>query len=204
MEKKLKFANKKNIILLIVLVLVVVLCMMFIPKMMIMVNGEPEIITVSRLEKIIDTSVLSSFQAVYNGCVEIMNEKKPEQIDFYVSYEAKISAGFNLKAVKFDLDNKAKLIKVKMPKIDFTDVNVDIASLDYIKINNKADESKISAKAYKVCIEDATNESRKEDVILDLAKQNAENMMKALINPFISQLDSNYKLEITFGGEYDE
>ncbi len=44
----------------------------------------------------------------------------------------------------------------------------------------------------------------KTDVILDLAKQNAENMMKALINPFISQLDSNYKLEITFGGEYDE
>ena len=37
------------------------------------------VITVSTLEKIVNTSELSTFTAVYNGIAKVMNEKKPEE-----------------------------------------------------------------------------------------------------------------------------
>ncbi len=48
--------------------------------------------------------------------------------------------------------------------------------------------------------DDATKESKKESAIFDLAEQNAKNSMKALVNPYIEQLYSEYELEIKFGG----
>lgn len=46
------------------------------------------VITVSTLEKIINTSELSTFTAIYNGIAEVMSTESPEEIDYYVSYEA--------------------------------------------------------------------------------------------------------------------
>ena len=54
-----------------------------------------EVITTAKLEKIIDISELNTFQAVYNGITKVMNEKKPDKLDYYVSYEAKVNAGFD-------------------------------------------------------------------------------------------------------------
>ena len=73
---------------------------------------------------------------------------------------------------------------------------MDIASLDYIFINNKSNTQTVSAQAYKECIKDVTNESNSTTEIYDSAKLNARNMVEALIKPFIEQLDSSYKLEI--------
>jgi hypothetical protein len=159
-------------------------------------DNKVEILTVSTLEKIINISELSTFQAVYNGIAEVMNEKKPDQIDYYVSYEAKVYAGINFEEVKITMDEEAKIITVTIPEIGITDVNVDIASLDYIFHNKKANTSTVSEQAYKACIADVTNESEKEAAIYDLAEQNAKNIIKALISPFIEQLDSDYELEI--------
>ena len=129
-----------------------------------------------------------------------MNDIKPEQLDYYVSYKAKVYAGFDFKKIKINLEDKSKKIIVTIPKIVITDVNVDIASLDYIFLNDKANKSTVSVQAYKVCIADVTNESKEESKIYDLAAQNAKNIMKALISPFIEQLDSDYELEIILGG----
>lgn len=155
-----------------------------------------EILTVSTLEKIINISELSTFQAVYNGIAKVMNEKKPEQVDYYVSYESKVYAGFNFEEVNITMDEAGKKIIVAIPEVEITDINVDIASLDYIFINNKANTSTVSEQAYKACLEDVTNESEKVMAIYELAEQNAKNIMKALISPFVEQLDSNYELVI--------
>ena len=61
---------------------------------------EAEVITVSTLEKIIHVSELSTFTAVYNGIAEVKNEKKPEQIDYYVSYAARVNAGIDFQRKK--------------------------------------------------------------------------------------------------------
>lgn len=163
----------------------------------------PEIITKSTLEKIINVSDLSTFEAVYNGVAEVMNEKKPDNVDYYVSYEAKVKAGFDIEKVELDVDNENKVITVTIPEIKITDTNVDITSLDYIFINDKANTSTVSEQAYRKCIEDVENESGSENAIYELAGQNAMNVIKALINPFVEQLDDDYDLIIKIEGVDD-
>ena len=155
-----------------------------------------EIITKSTLEKIINVSELSTFEAVYNGIAQVMNKEEPTQTDYYVSYEAKVKAGIDLEKVDVSVDNKTKKISVTLPEVQITDRNVNIASLDYIFENNRANTETVSQEAYKACIEDVTNESTNETAIYELAKQNAKNIVEALINPFVEQLDSEYVLEI--------
>lgn len=155
-----------------------------------------EIITKATLEKIINVSELSTFEAVYNGIAQVMSKEEPTQTDYYVSYEAKVKAGIDLEKVDVSVDNKTKKISVTLPEVQITDRNVDIASLDYIFENNRANTETVSQEAYKACIEDVTNESINEDAIYELARQNAKNIVEALINPFVEQLDSEYVLEI--------
>ena len=125
-----------------------------------------------------------------------MNEKKPEKVDYYVAYEAKVKAGIDFEQVEVSVDNKEKIITVTLPEVQINDVNVDIASLDFIFESDKADTDTVSQEAYKACVEDVTNESSNEDAIYELAGQNARNVIEALISPFVNQLDEEYQLEI--------
>ena len=181
-------------------VMVVTMGLFIAPQLHGGLENKSEIITLSTLEKIVNVRELSTFQAVYNGITKVMNDIKPEQLDYYVSYKAKVNAGFDFEKIKINLEDKSKKIIVTIPQIVITEVNVDIASLDYIFLNDKANKSTVSVQAYKVCIADVTNESKEESKIYDLAAQNAKNIMKALISPFIEQLDSDYELEIILGG----
>lgn len=185
------FNMLRSVIALIVVVLVVVILIDVIKK-----DSKKEIITESSLKEIINVSELSTFEAVYNGVAKVMNEKKPTKVDYYVSYEATVKAGIDFEKVEIKVDNDAKKITVTLPEIKITDTNVDIASLDYIFENKKANTETVSEEAYKACIEDVSIESSSEDAIYELAEQNAKNIIEALISPFVEQLDSEYVLEI--------
>ena len=148
------------------------------------------------LEKIIKVSDLSTYEAVYNGVAKVMNEQNVENVDYYVSYDARIKAGIDFEKVDVDVDHDQKVITVKLPEIEIQDVNVDIASLDYIFINNAANTATVSEEAYKKCKEDAIEESKTKNAIYDLAEQNLQNIIEALISPFVEQLDSEYQLQI--------
>lgn len=155
-----------------------------------------EIITTATLKEIINVSELSSFEAVYNGVAQVMNEKKADETDYYVSYEATVKAGIDFEQVEVSVDNETKEILVTMPEIQINDVNVDIASLDYIFENDKANDETVAQEAYKACIADVENESLQEDAIYELAEQNAKNVIEALIRPFVNQVDTEYVLVI--------
>ena len=157
---------------------------------------EKEIITKSTIEKIINVSELSTFEAVYNGITEVMNTDDPEKVDYYVYYESKVKAGIDFAKVKVSIDDNDKKISIIRPEIKINDINVDITSLDYMFENEKANTENVSQQAYKAAIEDVTNESSGEDAIYELAEQNAKNIVEALVSPFVKQLDSEYKLEI--------
>ncbi len=156
----------------------------------------PEIITKSMLEKIINVDDLSTYTAVYNGIAKVMNEKHPDEIDYYVSYNAKAYVGIDFREIAIDVNNEDKTIHVTLPNVHFQDVIVDIASMDFIFVNKKANASTVSEEAYKACSDDAREESEKQTEILELAKQNAINITKAWIRPIIEQLDSEYTLVV--------
>ena len=183
-------------LLLAILLVVIVIAVVLVGTKVASRKSEPEIISKSTLERIINVSDLSTFEAVYNGVAKVMNEKKPENVDYYVSYNAKVKAGLDFEKIDLEIDREEKIITVKLPEIKITDVNVDITSLDYIFMNDKANTETVSAQAYKKCIEDVTNESSNEDAIYTLAEQNAHNIIEALIKPFVEQLDEEYQLVI--------
>ena len=191
-SKRIKF---KHIAVLFVIIAVIITALMIKIKIF-NKKSEPTIISKATLEKVINVSDLSTFEAIYNGVAAVANEEKPENIDYYVSYEAKVKAGIDFALVEVEVNETDKVITVTLPEVKITDVDVDIASLDYIFMNNKANTQTVSAQAYKKCIKDVTKESNSTDEIYESARQNARNIVEALISPFVEQLDSEYKLEI--------
>lgn len=155
------------------------------------------VVTRSMLEKIVHVSDLSTYEAVYNGVAQIMNPTKPETVDYYVSYASKIRAGIDFSEVKIKVDNRTKTIEVSIPSITIDEADVDITSMDFIFQNPRSNTSTVTQEAYKACIADASQESLQEGAIYSLAEQNAENIIKALIQPFVQQMDSGYSLHIT-------
>ena len=68
--------------------------------------------------------------------------------------------------------------------------------MDFIFFNDKANTSTVTQEAFKACEADVQQESEQQTAIYDLAKQNAVNVLTALINPIIEQLDAEYSLVI--------
>lgn len=193
-KKKLSGPKVKYIIGITIMLAVVIIVLLAVS--MSSKKSEPEIISKSTLEDIINVSDLSTFEAVYNGIAKVTDEDNPEKVNYYVSYDAKVKAGIDFEKVDITVNTDEKIITVMLPEIKITDVNVDITSLDYIFENEKANTETVSEEAYKKCIEDVTSESNSEDAIYELAEQNARNIVEALISPFVEQLDSEYRLEI--------
>ena len=193
-KKKLSGPKVKYIIGITIMLAVVIIVLLAVS--MSSKKSEPEIISKSTLEDIINVSDLSTFEAVYNGIAKVTDEDNPEKVNYYVSYDAKVKAGIDFEKVDITVNTDEKIITVMLPEIKITDVNVDITSVDYIFENEKVNTETVSEEAYKKCIEDVTSESNSEDAIYELAEQNARNIVEALISPFVEQLDSEYRLEI--------
>lgn len=117
-------------------------------------KSEPSIITTSTLEKILNVSDLSTFEAIYNGVAKVVSPDDPQKIDYYVSYDATVKAGIDFDQVEISVDDETKIISVKLPEIKITDITVDIESMDYIFINDNANTETVSEEAYKQCIDD--------------------------------------------------
>ena len=78
-------------------------------RMMPKEEPKPTVITESTLQEIINVSELSTYTAVYNGIAKVPNPDKPEEIDYYVAYDAKVYAGIDFKDVAVKVDNEKKL-----------------------------------------------------------------------------------------------
>lgn len=146
------------------------------------------------LEKIINLSDLSTSISVYNGIAKVCDPEDPEKVDYYVSYEAKVKAGIDFSAITIDVDQENKQVIISLPEVRLTDVIVDIASMDYIFFDDSANTSTVSEQAYKACEADVQAESQNQDQILELARQNAENAVLALVDPFVKQADAEYNV----------
>ena len=159
--------------------------------------SDPEIISVTTLEKIIEISELSTYRSVYNGVATVMNNEDPSKVDYHVSYAAEVNAGLDFEEIDISIDYDKKVIYLTIPEIKIINTSVDIASMDFIFQNKNANTATITEEAYRACKEDIAQESQSQQAIYKLAKQNAENVLTALIKPVISQLDGNFTLEVS-------
>ncbi len=157
---------------------------------------EPQVLTVSTLTDMIPVSNLSTVTSTYNGVAQVMNEKNPDKLDYYVAYEAQAQAGVNFNELQPEVDEASKTVTIRVPAAHFMDANVDVSSLDFMFNNKKADTSGVTERAYKACQEDADRECSSSEAILELARENAVNAVEALTRPLIEQLYPEYTLVV--------
>lgn len=120
----------------------------------------------------------------------------PGELLYYVSYNGTIKAGFDFIQVDIQVDDQNKQILVTLPLTKITQVSVDITSMDFIFMDDDANTEAVSQEAYQACVNDLTRESVEQPAIRQLAKQNAENVILALIAPFVDQPGGEYTIEI--------
>ena len=157
---------------------------------------EPQVLTVSTLTDMIPVSDLSTVTSTYNGVAQVMNEKNPDKLDYYVAYEAKVQAWVNFDELQPEIDEASKTVTIRVPDAYFKKANVDMASLDFMFNNKKADTSGVTERAYKACQEDADRECSCSEAILELARENAVNAVEALTLPLVEQLYPEYTLVV--------
>ena len=66
----------------------------------------------------------------------------------------------------------------------------------YIFIDKKANTETVSQEAFKLCKYDVKHESENQEAIIRLAQQNAENVIRALVSPFVEQVDNEYEIVV--------
>ncbi len=148
-------------------------------------------------------SELSTYQVQYNGITTVYNEEEPDKIDYRVSYCAVVKAGIDFSNTTVSVSPENVLI-VEMPPVEITEISVDIGSLDYLFENTNANTSTVSAQAYSACIQDVHDETLQETAILELAEENAKNMIKAFVEPLIaSKMDDQYSILVRRDEEHD-
>lgn len=157
---------------------------------------EPQINVTTTLERIVKSSDLSTAIFQYNGIVEIPNKKNIEKIDYYIYYKASVYAGIDFSQVKFTEDKTAKTITATLPEVEIQDTVVDPDSLDFMFQSKKADNISVLDAAFTACETDIRQECTSESAILDVARLNAENAVRALTEPVMDSICKDYTLVI--------
>ena len=159
-------------------------------------RNKPYVLTESTLEEIVTISDLSTYQAIHNSYCTVFNEENSDEIDYYVAYDAIVDLGIDFSAIDFEINDETKTIKVKLPEIKISNIEVDISSLDFLFVNNDANKEALSAQAYKESIADVSKKVKNNKELYELARENAKNVISALIEPLVEQLPTRYKIEI--------
>lgn len=192
-ESTKKKLNPKLLLFAAVVILICIVAMVaLIPKK----EPEPQIDVTTTLEKIVKTSDLSTAVFQYQGIVEIPNQKNLKKIDYYICYTASVYAGIDFSGVTFDENKETKTITATLPEVKIQDTVVDPDSLDFMFQNKKADNISVLDAAFTACETDIRQECTSESALLSIAQMNAENAVRALTEPVMQSICSDYTLVI--------
>ena len=144
------------------------------------------------LKDVIEINKLQTFSYIYNSTCpySVGNEKT---IVFYTAYEGTVTFSIDTELIEIQEDEKGKVVFLFLPDIE-KEYKVDAGTLEYIFVDaDYKKNSDIPSIAYKLAISDLKKKSENDDYMMDLAKENTENELRALTEPFVQQM---------FGKEY--
>lgn len=157
-------------------------------------EGKVYTVTVSDLERVVRRSQLYTAEYDYNGCVEV--KTKDNKTKYYVAYEGKVKAGIDVQKVTVKLDEDTNTITVYLPEVEVENPTVDAGTMEYIFENKKYDTETVAQEAYKKAIEDLTNRVKCDRQIVESARENAKVAEKALLEPWLNQIDPEKKYTV--------
>ena len=179
-------------------------------------SKQQTVYTASYLKSIILKSDLSTRSAVYSGIAEVHNPESPDKIDYYVSYKANVKTGINFEKLKVEVEDtdvvKTVYTSCRYPLIlslgqyptNEKEIRLFLSFyriIFYIFVNKKANNPDTLQTAYAACEADVKAEVTEDAQLLELAQTNAEEVVRALTEPFFMQHGSEYNLVVNHEGE---
>lgn len=158
-------------------------------------EGEVTTITESSIQKVFEISELQTSNCMYNSIVEVKNEGETKT-KYYVAYKGTVVTGINFKDINISVDNDAKKIQLDIPDVVIQDTLVASDSLDFIFTDKKYDKSSVIQEAYGKCQDDLKEKSENDEELLNIAQENAKQVVTALVSPWVEQIDPEYVLEV--------
>ncbi len=157
-------------------------------------SDETKYVSTSNLEKIVNVHELSTYQYLYNGIARKYSDKKKKDLSYCVYYEGSVKAGLDASQVKFHIKRIKRIIKVELPEIRISKYKVKPDSIKAMYMDTFHKKLKHS-KLYKVAKNDLKKktEGAEEKEIIESAKDNAEKIVRSLVEPLVKQY--NYKVE---------
>ena len=190
--------NKKPKIILgiVILIVLIVLIIGFKPGGVFR-SSQNKVSTVSKpsLEKVLETSQLTTLQYTYNAIAEVKKEFF-DTIKYHVAYEGTVQAGIDFEDIDIDINEEKKLITITLPEVSIQNVIVNAESMEYIFNDDKYETETVASEAYSACVKDLQTRAEKEVQLLQMAKDNARDAVQALIEPWVKQVDEEYTIEI--------
>ena len=138
------------------------------------------IVTESTLEKAVEVSDLSVAEYNYNGVYEHL-KKDSDKVDYRIKYDATVKVGINMGDIKFTIDEENQTVTPILPELTVNDVIVDTESLGYMPENAKVEVND----AIKYCKQDVQAEAGESDQLNEVAKENLQTVVEALIKPLL-------------------
>lgn len=156
-------------------------------------EGKVTTISKATLDKVFEISELSTADYIYNAIARAYGEDG-ESIKYYVAYEGKVKAGIDFSKLVIDVREEKKEITITIPDIEFQEKTVDPGTLKYIFKDEKSETENVHQEAFELCEKDLEQRIGKETNLLELAEKNAIAIVKALVLPWVEQIDSEYNV----------
>ena len=160
-------------------------------------SSQNKVSTVSKssLEKVLETSQLTTLQYTYNAIAEVKKEFF-DTIKYHVAYEGTVQAGIDFEDIDIYINKEKKIITITLPEVSIQNVIVSAESMEYIFNDDKYESETVASEAYSACVKDLQTRAEKEVQLLQMAKHNARDVVQALIEPWVKQVDKEYTIEI--------
>ena len=161
------------------------------------VGTEGKVTTFSKadIEKVFEISELSTADYTYNAIAKAYTEDGTS-IRYYVAYEGTIKAGIDFSEIAIEVDEEAQRITITLPKVELKEKTVDPGTFEYIFKDKKSETETVHQEAFRLCEEDLKRRADSEQELLKLAKENAVAVVKALVTPWIEQINEEYQIVI--------
>lgn len=156
--------------------------------------GRVETITETELKNVIRESQLYTAEYPYNSYTAVYDAK--EKLKYYVAYNGSVRAGFDIKEMTISLLEEAHIIRIQIPAIEISEVTVDAGSLEYIFAKEKYHTETVFSEAYQSAYDDLKLKATANENILIAAENNAKRVAKALVEPWVNQLNRETPYEV--------
>ena len=180
--------KKGGILKLLILAIIVIAIVVIVALIFFRPKSSLKISSSVLLDDIKDISELAYGRYTYNA-VATKKDDNGEPM-YYVLYYGYVDMGFD--AEELTLTKKSKEIIIHIPDVKVLSSGVFIDPEGYIFLNEKYNSETVAAEAEQLCKEDILARAAADNKLKDVAQQNATESITAMIEPFISQLSSDY------------